>query len=477
MDFSKLTIKQINKGLNEKSFSAKEITSYFINEIELKNKNFFCFIKTYENQAMARAEEIDEKIKKKEKISILSGIPIAVKDNILIKGEVSTCGSKILENYVASYNATVIDKLQELGAVILGKTNMDEFAMGSSTENSAFGVTRNPLDPERVPGGSSGGSAAAVSAGMCSYALGSDTGGSIRQPASFCGTVGLKPTYGSVSRYGLVAMASSLDQIGPLTKTVEDAEIVFEAISGKDRLDSTSLNVDYSEFKSEGKKLKIGVPKEYFIKGIDENISREVKKAIDKIEKNGFQVQEISLPHTGYALAVYYIIMPSEVSANMARYDGIRYGLSKGNDFKNGNLLDVYFESRRQGFGSEVKRRIILGTHVLLAGHYDAYYEKAQKVRSLINRDFEKAFQEVDLIIAPITPTLPFKIGEKTDDPLSMYLSDIFAVTANLAGLPSMSMPCGESQGLSVGIQIMAKPLEENKIFKAGKIFEKIWKK
>ncbi len=473
MDFSKLTIKEINHGLKNKSFSCKEMTSSFFKKIKDKNEELFCFLNIFEKQAMKQSEKVDEKIKRKENISILSGIPIAIKDNILIKNEITTSGSKILENYKAPYNSTVINKLQLLDAVILGKTNMDEFAMGSSTENSGFKPTKNPLNQEMVPGGSSGGSAAAVKAGLCSCALGSDTGGSIRQPAAFCGIVGMKPTYGSVSRNGLMAMASSLDQIGPLTKNVEDAEIIFKCISGKDDMDSTSIDVNYSEYKGDVKKLKIGVPKEYFIKGMNVDIEKETKKAISEIEKQGIQVKEISLPHTEYALAAYYIIMPSEVSANMARYDGIKYGLS----VKSEDLIKTYLESRKQGLGTEVKRRIILGTYVLLAGHYDAYYEKAQKVRFLISNDFNEAFKEVDLILTPSSPILPFKIGEKTNDPLSMYLSDIFTVTSNLVGVPSMSMPCGNVKEFSIGMQIIGRHGEENKIFQAGKFFEKIWKK
>ncbi len=472
MDFSTLSIKQINQGLKNKSFSAKDVSSYFLKKIKEKNKDLFSYIKVYEKQALKQAEKVDREIKEKKEISILSGIPIAVKDNILIEKTKCTAGSKILENYTAPYNATVINKIQNLGAIVLGKTNMDEFAMGSSTENSAFGPSRNPYDLERVPGGSSGGSASAIAAGMCACAIGSDTGGSIRQPAAFCGVVGLKPTYGTVSRYGLMAMASSLDQIGPMTKTVEDAEIVFKSISGKDEKDSTSLDNKYLKSKTQAKKLKIGIPKEYFIQGMDKGIEKEIKKAITEVEKEGFQVKEISLPHTRNALATYYIIMPSEVSANLARYDGIKYGFSEKCD----NLLDVYLESREMGFGFEVKRRITLGTHILLAGHYDAYYEKAQKVRTLISNDFEKVFKDIDIVLAPVTPMLPFKIGEKIEDPLSMYLSDIFTVIASLTGLPSMAMPCGKVKNFPIGIQLIGRPLEENNIFEAGKYFEKIWK-
>jgi aspartyl-tRNA(Asn)/glutamyl-tRNA(Gln) amidotransferase subunit A len=396
----------------------------------------------------------------------------------LVEGVKCTAGSKILENYVAPYDATVVKKLKEAGAIILGKTNLDEFAMGSSTENSAFFPTKNPLDLERVPGGSSGGSAAAVAANFCVFSLGTDTGGSIRQPASFCGIVGLKPTYGSVSRYGLIAFASSLDQIGPMTKNVEDCKIVFEVIRGKDEMDSTSVN---SKFKIQNSKLqfkiqnlKIGVPKEYFIKGIDSEVEKAIKEAIKKYEEMGAKISEISLPHTEYALPCYYIIAPSEASANLARYDGIKYGYSKISNLKSqiSNLLDVYFESRGEGFGKEVRRRIMLGTFSLSIGYYDAYYLRAAKVRSLIIRDFERAFEKVDLIFTPTSPTLPFKLGEKIDDPLKMYLSDIFTVSVNLAGLPAISIPIGKVKNLPVGLQIIGKPFEEEKIFEVAKIYE-----
>ena len=377
----------------------------------------------------------------------------------------------MLKDYIAPYDATCIKKLKELGAVILGKTNLDEFAMGSSTENSAFFTTKNPRDLKRVPGGSSGGSAAAVAADFCCYSLGSDTGGSIRQPASFCGVVGLKPSYGAVSRYGLVAFASSLDQIGPITKTAEDAQIVFNAISGRDPKDSTSVELGIKNYELRIKDLKIGVPKEYFIKGIDPEVERIIKQAISQAEEQGAKIEEISLPHTKYALAAYYIIMPSEASANLARYDGIEYGLSES---ENKNLLDVYLESRGEGFGNEVKRRIMLGTYTLSAGYYDAYYLKAQKVRTLIKQDFENAFKKVDAIFTPTAPFPAFKIGEKIADPLSMYLSDIFTVSVNLAGLPALSLPAGFTEAdLPVGLQIIGKPFEDNKILEISKIYDK----
>lgn len=396
------------------------------------------------------------------------GTPIAVKDNILIEGKRATAASKMLAEYVAPYDATVIKKLRGAGAIFVGKTNMDEFAMGSSTENSAFGPTRNPHDRGRVPGGSSGGSAAAVAAGMCAAALGSDTGGSIRQPAAFCGVVGLKPTYGAVSRNGLIAMASSLDQIGPITKTVEDAKIIFDIIKGTDPLDSTTVDAKAFSIRSSGVRnntLRVGVPEEYFGDGIDPEVKQAVERTLHCLDPKRYTLKPITLPHTKYALACYYIIMPAEVSANLARYDGIRYGYSAKED----TLFDVYTKSRDRGFGNEVKRRIILGAYVLSAGYYDAYYIKAQRVRALIKQDFEDAFKEVDVIVSPTTPTPAFKIGEKTGDPLQMYLSDVFTVPANLAGIPAISVPCGKTKsGLPIGIQFMGKWFEEETLFEVG---------
>ncbi len=463
-----LTIVQTHKGLLEKKFSALELTKFFLNKIKKRDKKIFAFITVTDDLAISQAKEVDKLISAEKKIPILAGVPVAVKDNILVKELKATCASKILENYVAPYDATCIKKLKELGAVILGKTNLDEFAMGSSTEHSAFFPTKNPHDLTRVPGGSSGGSAAAVAADLCCYALGSDTGGSIRQPASFCGVVGLKPTYGAVSRYGLIAFASSLDQIGPITKTAEDAQIVFNAISGKDPLDSTS--VESPKLQTTNYKLqtiKIGIPKEYFVEGMDKEVEKMVKEAIKKIEEMGAKIEEISLPHTEYALPVYYIIMPSEASANLARYDGIKYGLSKSNR----DLLSVYLKSRGDGFGDEVKRRIMLGTYALSAGYYDAYYLKAQKVRTLIRQDFDKAFKKVDAIFTPTSPFTAFKFGEKIKDPLSMYLSDIFTASVNLVGLPAVSAPIGFKGKLPVGLQIIGKPFEENKILEISKIY------
>ena len=473
MELSQITINKIHKGLLEKEFSAVELVEGFFSEIDSKDSEIFSYLSLNKEKALSQAGEVDKLISQGEGIPLLAGVPFAVKDNILVEGLKCTAGSKILEDYLAPYNATVIERLLNQKAIILGKTNLDEFAMGASTEHSAFGPTHNPHDLERVPGGSSGGSAAAVAADLASFALGSDTGGSIRQPASFCGVVGLKPTYGSVSRYGLIAMASSLDQIGSLAKTVEDAEIVFEAIKGKDKMDSTSVELleeGGSELVIKG--LRIGIPKEYFGQGLDSELEKVVKRSIEKFEKEGARIEEISLPHcTDYALATYYIIMPSEASSNLARYDGIKYGFS---DKEATDLKEVYSFSRQKGFGKEVIRRIMLGTFSLSSGYYDAYYLRAQKVRTLIRKDFKEAFDKVDVILSPTTPSTAFKIGEKLADPLSMYLSDILVAAVNLAGLPALSVPCGEVGNLPVGLQIIGKPFEESKILKLGKIFEKI---
>ncbi len=469
MDLNKLTIKQLHQGLLKKDFSAVEIVGFFLNEIVEKDKGIKAFLSVTKDLALLQAKNIDKKIAKGEKISLLAGAPIAIKDNILVEGEKCTAGSKILENYIAPYDATIIEKLKQAGAVILGKTNLDEFAMGSSTENSAFFPTHNPCDLERVPGGSSGGSAAAVAAGMSPVAIGSDTFGSIRQPASFCGVVGLKPTYGAVSRYGLIAMASSFDQIGPLAKTVEDARVVFNAIKGKDKMDSTSIDFPFSSFKFQVSSLRIGVPKEYFVKGIDQEVEKIIREAIKRFADAGAKIVEISLPHTEYAVPCYYIIAPSEISANLARFDGIKYGLSEQ---KNENLLDVYLETRGKGFGDEARRRIMIGTHTLSAGYYDAYYTKAQKVRALIKKDFDKAFAKVDVILTPAAPTPAFKIGEKTNDPLAMYLCDIFTGPVNLAGLPALVVPAGKVGYLPVGLQIIGRQFEEDVLLKTGELFE-----
>jgi len=402
----------------------------------------------------------------------LAGIPIALKDNICVKGQEATCASKILKGFVSPYHATVVEKLLDAGAVIAGRTNMDEFAFGSSCETSCYGPTRNPWDPDRVPGGSSGGSAASVAGDLAFAALGSDTGGSIRQPASFCGVVGLKPTYGRVSRYGLIAFASSLDQIGPLTKTVKDSALILQAIAGHDPKDSTSANVpvpDYTAALSKGVKgLRIGLPKEYFQEGLSAEVARSIGEAVKTFKSLGATTEEISLPHTSYAVSVYYIVAPSEASSNLARFDGVRFGFRKAGVK---NLLEMYEKTRGEGFGPEAKRRIILGTFSLSSGYYDAYYLKAMKVRTLIKRDFDEAFKKVDVILTPTAPGVAFKLGEKSN-PLEMYLSDIFTIPANLAGVPAISVPCGFSSGLPIGLQLLTKPFDEPTLLGAAQAFE-----
>ncbi len=476
IDLKELTIKKFHEGLLNKKFSAKEVTESFFKEIKNKDGEIGAYLSLNENDAIESASGIDNALSKNEEIGVLSGVPIAVKDLILIEGEPATAGSKILEKYVASYDATVIEKLRSAKSVFLGKTNMDEFAMGSSTENSAFKITKNPHDLTRVPGGSSGGSAAAVAANMALVSLGSDTGGSIRQPASFCGVVGLKPTYGAVSRYGLIAMASSLDQIGPFAKTVEDAVIVFKSIAGHDSKDSTSFNSNYGDELlnpdfGKIKGLTIGIPDEYFGDGLDKEVGDSIKEVIKSLKDAGIKFKQINLPNTKYALSTYYIVMPAEVSTNLARFDGIRYG-TRGNA---PDLLELYRENKGRGFGPETKRRIILGTFVLSAGYYDAYYTKAQKVRALIREDFEKAFKEVQVVLGPTAPTPAFKIGEKVDDPLQMYLSDIYTIPANLAGIPGVSIPVkGRENKLPIGFQLLGNHFREADILGMGQLYERL---
>jgi len=480
MNIQNLTIASLGKSLQEKEFSAEEVTRAFLNNIKENDKSIGAYLAVFEKGAMEEAKLVDEAIKRNEALSPIAGAPIALKDNLVLEGTKTTAGSKILENYVASYDATIIRKLKTHKAVFLGKTNMDEFAMGSSTENSAFHTTKNPYDTSRVPGGSSGGSAAAVAGNCALAALGSDTGGSIRQPAALCGVVGLKPTYGAVSRFGLIDMASSLDQIGPITKTVEDAAILFDAIRGKDSYDATSVDREYDEdflnlnFEK-AKKLTVGVPKEYFAGGLSDEVKKGVESAMEKFKRIGIAFKEISLPHTKYALSCYYIIMPAEVSTNLARFDGVRYGRAKEN-IK--TLKDVYIETRGIGFGTETKRRILLGTFVLSSGYYDAYYTKAQKVRRLIIDDFKKSFENgVDIIFTPVTPETAFKIGEKTIDPLSMYLSDVFTIPANLAGLPAISIPIKryplDRKELPVAFQLIGKHFHEPDILSLGMLYER----
>ena len=472
MDLNGLTIKTARELLDNGKISAVELASKYLAEIDSKNKELNAFLSVNSERALSEARTADERIKNNA-AGTLTGIPLAIKDNILVKEDRCTAGSKILENFIAPYNATVIERLYRGGAVILGKTNLDEYAMGSSTENSAYGPTKNPHDASRVPGGSSGGSACAVASGMCLGALGTDTGGSIRQPASFCGVVGLKPTYGAVSRFGAVALGSSLDQIGPLAKTVEDAAIIFDVISGNDPLDSTTApnSARSADRISELdiKDLRIGWPKEYFeAKGLNKEVGDVVKRAIGWFESQGAEVKEISLPHTEFSLPVYYIIQPAECSANLARYDGIKYGRRAPAE----NLLSVYTQSRGKYLGLETQRRIMIGTYTLSSGYYDAYYSKAQKVRTLIKRDFVKAFEKVDVIMSPVSPTTAFKLGEKTSDPLEMYAADIFTVTANLAGVCGLSIKCGKINGLPVGLQILGPWFGENLLFKVGSFFE-----
>jgi len=472
-------IKELHQKLVNKEITAVELINHYFNIIEEKDNQIKAFLSLVEKEkVLKQAEQIDEKINKGENINLLEGIPFAIKDNMLALGTRTTAGSKILEDYESGFESTAVKSLKDQGAILIGKTNMDEFAMGSSTENSAFFPTKNPCDLTRVPGGSSGGSAAAVKSEMVPFALGSDTGGSVRQPASFCGIVGFKPSYGTVSRYGLIAMASSLDIISPLTQTVEDAELVFKIIAGQDSMDSTSFNLPTDSDKKKDKEFKIedlvfGLPKEYFQKGLDDVIKKKIEEAIKKIESQGAKIKEVSLPTSSYALSCYYIIMPAEISANLARFDGIRYGGIK--NLKIDNLRDLYFKNRGQGFGAEVRRRIILGTHVLSSGYYDAYYKKAQQVRKLINEDFNKVFQEVDFLLTPTSPTLPFKIGEKSDNPLAMYLSDIFTVGANISGVPAINLPCAWTENnLPVGLQLIGSYLSDYQLLQAAKLIEKI---
>ena len=448
------TIKTTLEGLKAREFSAEEIFNYYIEKIHKDNPQLNAYLDVLP-------------FKNNNQRGILAGIPAAIKDNVLIQGFKCTAGSKILENYIASYDATSIQKLREEGVTFIGKTNLDEFAMGSSTESSAYGPTRNPADLSCVPGGSSGGSAAAVAADLAVFALGSDTAGSIRQPAGFCGVVGLKPTYGRVSRYGLIAMTSSLDQIGPITKNVYDSALLLNILSGHDKYDSTTVvkNIpDFTENLDESlANIRVGVPKEFFREGLDSEVKESIEEGIAILERLGCEIKEITLPHSEYSIAAYYIIAPSEISSNLARFDGIRYGLS---DKTATSLIDTYINSRECGFGPEVKRRIMLGTFALSSGYYDAYYLKAQKIRTLIKKDFNEAFKEVDAIVGPTSPSVAFKLGEKSSDPLSMYLSDIYTVPVNLAGLPGLSMPVtpGKKSHLPIGFHILGKPFDEGTI-------------
>ncbi|OHA64880.1 MAG: glutaminyl-tRNA synthase (glutamine-hydrolyzing) subunit A [Candidatus Wildermuthbacteria bacterium RIFCSPHIGHO2_01_FULL_49_22b] len=472
MNLWELTIEKAQEGLRTKEFSASELVEAALRNIEELEPKLHAFLTLTPELALEAARTADERIARGEKLLALSGIPCSLKDAILVQGVPCTAGSRMLEHYIAPYDAFVSKKLKEAGAAIMGKTNMDEFGMGASTEHSVFGPTKNPADPERVAGGSSGGSAASVALGECVISLGEDTGGSIRQPASFCGVVGLKPTYGAVSRAGVIALASSLDQVGPFARTARDAEILFNVIRGKDPLDSTSVDCPYKPQTTNYKlqDLRIGVPKEYFAKGLEAGVEKAVRQAIQKFEKAGARVAQIQLPYTEYALAAYYVINMSEASANLARYDGVRYGLHQ----EESDLLQEYLDSRGAGLGKEVKRRIMLGTYALSAGYYEAYYLKAQKVRSLLKQDFDKAFTAVDVIMGPTSPVLPFRLGERIQDPLAMYLVDAYTVPANVVGLPAISLPAGRVGNLPVGLQVMAPAFAENLLFELGKTFENL---
>ncbi|HEY9910242.1 MAG TPA: Asp-tRNA(Asn)/Glu-tRNA(Gln) amidotransferase subunit GatA [Thermosynechococcaceae cyanobacterium] len=468
------SIRELHQQLLIKDCSAVEITQAALDRIAALEPKLHSFLQVTAEQAIAQAQQVDARIAAGEEIGLLAGIPIGIKDNLCTKGIPTTCASRILQNFVPPYESTVTQKLSAAGAVMVGKTNLDEFAMGGSTETSAFAQTGNPWDISRVPGGSSGGSAAAVAAEECTVALGSDTGGSIRQPASFCGIVGLKPTYGLVSRYGLVAFASSLDQIGPFGRSVEDAAILLGAIAGHDPKDSTSLKVeipDYTQFlKPDLRGKKVGVIRETFDEGLDPQVEKAVRGAIDQLKALGAEIKEISCPRFRYGIAAYYIIAPSEASANLARYDGVKYGQRVDSAE---NLMEMYTRTRAEGFGAEVKRRIMIGTYVLSAGYYDAYYLKAQKVRTLIKQDFEAAFEEVDVLVSPTAPSTAFKAGDKSADPLSMYLIDLMTIPVNLAGLPGISLPCGfDSNGLPIGLQLIGNVLREDQVFQVAYAYE-----
>ena len=474
MNITDLTVHELKEKLDKKEITITEITKAYVDRINEKEPEVKAFVTTLTDTAMEEAKQIEEKVNNGEIKTEFAGIPIGIKDNMCTKGVKTTCSSKMLENFVSPYNATVVEKLNAENMIDLGKLNMDEFAMGASTEYSAFKKTCNPWNLNKVPGGSSGGSAAAVAAGLVPWALGSDTGGSIRQPASFCGVVGLKPTYGLVSRFGLVAFASSLDQIGPITKDVKDSAMLLNLIAGHDEKDTTSINVEKKDYtkalKNDVKGLKIGVPKEYFGEGINPEVKKALETAIEEYKSMGAIVEECSVPIAEYALATYYIIACAEASSNLGRFDGIRYGYRTPN-FE--NLKDIFVNSRTEGFGEEVKRRIILGTYVLSSGYYDAYYKKAQQVRTLVKKEFDKAFEKYDVLITPTSPTVAFDIGQRSNNPLEMYLADICTVSLNIAGLPGISIPCGvDSTGMPIGMQIIGKHFDEETILNAAYTYE-----
>lgn len=473
IDLKNLTIKKAHEAMKAGEFTSRELTQAYLDVIKEKNENLNAYLSfaIFEENALKQADEADKRFKEGT-TELMTGIPMAIKNNICIKGEITSASSKILENYHATYDATVIEKLRKAGAVFLGGTNLDEFAHGASTENSAFGVTKNPYDNTRVSGGSSGGSAVAVASDMALCALGSDTGGSIRQPSGFCGTFGLKPTYGAVSRSGAVAMGSSFDQIGPITKTTEDAEIIFNVIKGDDKMDSTTIPEILRQEPVLKEKLTIGIPRHFMKEGIDEDVMKNFDESVERLKSLGYEIKDIELPNIDYSLAVYYILVPAEISANLARYDGMRYGLLKeGTD-----IIDDYKKTRGFGFGPEVRRRIMLGTYVLSHGYYDAYYNKAMAVREKIKEGFKKAFENVDVILTPTSPTPAFKIGENTDDPVKMYLADVFTVSANVTEVPAISIPSGfterDGKQLPLGIQFSAPKNGEKILFKIGKDFE-----
>jgi aspartyl-tRNA(Asn)/glutamyl-tRNA(Gln) amidotransferase subunit A len=476
MQLHTLTIQQAHQLLVTKQVSSIELTQATLDRIHEVDKQVQSYVTVTDDLALEQAKKADERIAKGENVTPLTGIPFSMKDCISTRGVRTTCSSKILENYVPQYNATVTNKIADAGAVLVGKTNMDEFGMGSSTENSGLFTTSNPWDLERVPGGSSGGAAASLSASLCTFSIGEDTGGSVRQPASFCNVTGIKPTYGRVSRYGLIALASSFDGIGPFARDAYDCATVLEAIAGHDPLDSTTYQSPVPNYTANINKpvkgMKLGIPKEYFVAGMETGVEASIQEAIRTYEKLGMEIHEVSLPHTKYGLPVYYLLLFAEASANLARMDGTRFGLSVSENAK--DVIDIYLQTRHQGFGDEVKRRIMLGAYALSAGYYDAYYLKAQKVRTLLRRDFETAFASVDLLLAPVSPTTAFKIGEKTSDPLEMYLSDIYTVSTNPAGVPAIALPAGFSNNMPVGMQLIGKHLDEATLFQVAHAYQQV---
>ena len=475
MKLHELSLQETHEQLSSRKISSAELTRAYLERVQRIDPQVKSYVTVSEDLALEQARQADERIKSGDGLTTLTGIPYSAKDSLSTRGVNTTCSSKILENYKPFYDSTAITNLNLAGSVLLGKNNMDEFGMGSSTENSGFFTTRNPWNFDRVPGGSSGGSAAAVAAGLAPFALGEDTGGSVRMPASFCGVTGLKTTYGRVSRYGLIPLVSSFDTIGPMARSAYDVSLVLEAIAGHDPKDGTSRVESVQNYSESLKKaenlrgLRIGIPKEYFVEGLDKEVDASVRAAIKQIESLGAEVMEVSLPHTQYAIPVYYLILFAEASSNLAKYDGVRFGLSERTT---GDLMDVYLKTREAGFGAETKRRIMLGTFALSAGYYDAYYLKAQKVRALIRQDFQKAFETCDALITPVAPTTAFRIGEKISNPLDMYLSDVFVVAINLAGIPALSVPCGFSNGLPIGMQVMGPHLSEETLLRIGHLYQ-----